>query len=133
MHTKRLVGKALRLLFVVMIVSGLAASAALAQPAIEPPEVTALMYPGDELVIDKTVTTPEIPPKPDIYFLTDSTGSMNTAIANVQANAAAILGLVSSPLTQFGAGQYKDFFAGNPFAFQNDAPIGSEAAAAMRL
>ena len=61
--------------------------------------------------IDKVVTTPAIPPKPDIVFLADTTGSMGPAIANVQANAGTIMAsvLAAQPDAQFGAASYKDF------------------------
>ncbi len=58
----------------------------------------------------KTVATPPIPPKPDIVFLADTTGSMGPAIANVQANISAIMTSVNGSVSdaQFGAAQYRD-------------------------
>jgi hypothetical protein len=38
--------------------------------------------PGGSLTIDKTLTTPVIPPKPDVVFLADTTGSMQSALDN---------------------------------------------------
>jgi hypothetical protein len=121
-----------RLLVVVLLLSFGANSALAAQPGITPPAVEALIFPGESLDVNKTVTTPEIPPTPDIYFLADSTGSMGPAIANVQANATAILSAVAAVTTdpQFGAGDYKDFFGlGSTYAFNNAAPIAADAGA----
>jgi hypothetical protein len=95
---------------------------------VQPPSVLASLAPGASLDVAKTVHTPEILPTPDIYFLADSTGSMDEAIANVQANAAAVLsavdGLANDP--RYGAGDYKDFQSPtqfDPYAFRNGAPI----------
>lgn len=92
---------------------------------VEPKTVSSdLLLPGESVIVDKTVTTPPIPPKPDIYFLADTTGSMGSAIANVRSNAAAILLQVAAQTAdpQFGAGSYRDF-PYDPYAFRNDAAI----------
>jgi hypothetical protein len=101
------------------------ASAAMAAPGVDPKNVELLLHPGDSTTITKTVTTPEILPKPDIYFLADTTGSMGPAINNVKANATDIMDAVDDVTNdpQFGAGQYKDFPAS--FGYQNDATIGT--------
>jgi hypothetical protein len=107
----------------------------LAQPGVEPKTVSSdLQFPGDVLTIDKTVTTPPIPPKPDVYFLADSTGSMGGAIANVKTNASTILTTVAAQTTdpQFGAGNYKDF-PYDAYAFSNDASIGDAAPALLAI
>jgi hypothetical protein len=94
---------------------------------VQPPSVTDELAPGASLDVLKTVHTPEILPTPDIYFLADSTGSMDDVIANVQADAAAVLttvdGLANDP--RYGAGDYKDFQSPqvDPYAFQNGASI----------
>jgi plastocyanin len=103
----------------------------------DPPEITSLsnLAPGGGLTQTKTIATPEILPKPDIYFLADTTGSMGPALANVKMNASQILNTVKANSSQprFGAGDYKDFrscgegetapcFAGD-YAFKNAAPI----------
>lgn len=102
--------------------------AAMAQ--VDPDFVQQEMAPGDTITVTKTVTTPEIPPLPDIYFLADTTGSMGPAIANVQANASAILAdiLAADATAQFGVGDYKDF-PYDAYAFQSTAPIDGDAAA----
>jgi hypothetical protein len=66
--------------------------------------------PSGSVTLTKTVTTPEIPPTPDIMFLVDTTTSMGPAIANVQANLGTILStvLTAQPTAQFGVAEYKD-------------------------
>jgi hypothetical protein len=66
--------------------------------------------------IHKTVTVSTIPTvQTDIFFLSDTTGSMGGTIATVQANAAAILAATSGlGNTAWGVGEYKD---GNVDAF----------------
>jgi hypothetical protein len=92
-----------------------------------PDSVEVTLAPGTSTDVAKTVHTPEILPTPDIYFLADSTFSMATVIANVQADAAAILAdvdlLANDP--RYGAGDYKDFQnpQGDPYAFNNGASI----------
>ena len=71
-------------LLLALVATLVASGVALAQVA--PPEVNATLAPGEMITIDKKVTTPDIPPKPEICFLSDSTGSMKDAIANVQAD-----------------------------------------------
>jgi hypothetical protein len=76
---------------------------------------------GQSVMITKTVHTPAIPPKVDILFLADTTGSMGPAISNVQTNASTILNTVrgSQPDSDFGAAQYRDFNCpADPFAYQ---------------
>ena len=103
----------------------LAASPVAADVAPDAVEVT--LAPGTSIDVTKTVTTPEILPTPDIYFLADTTGSMGSVIANVQADAASVLaavdGLTNDP--RYGAGDYKDFQSPqlDPYAFQNGASI----------
>jgi hypothetical protein len=107
-----------------LLVTSASAASAAGTPGVDPNHVELGLHPGDSRVITKTVTTPEILPKPDIYFLADTTGSMGSALGNVSANATSILNQVdavaSSP--QFGAGQYKDF-PSDAFAYQNDVSI----------
>ena len=81
-----------------------------ADGAVHPHMVDTTLAPGESVVVDKVIDTPVIPPKPDICFLSDTTGSMGGAIANVQANATAIMNSVvaSQPSAQFCAGEYKD-------------------------
>jgi hypothetical protein len=102
-------------------------TAAFAAPSISPKTITAVLFPGQSLTVEKTVVTPAIPPTPDIYFLADTTGSMGLAIGNVQAEAAAVLAAIKAiqPEAAFGAGDYKDF-PYDPYAFKNAAPIADD-------
>ena len=56
--------------------------------------------------------------KADIYFLADTTGSMEPILAAVRAGAGAILGGLAGFDFAFGVGNYKDFGSGDPYAFQ---------------
>lgn len=77
---------------------------------LDPASVTATIRTGDSSVVAKTVITPAIPPRPDVCFLADTTGSMGPALANVKANATMIMNLVRAvqPDSQFCAAQYRD-------------------------
>jgi hypothetical protein len=103
------------------------AAALAADPGVEPQEVNITLAPGGKTTVPKVVHTPPIVPKPDIYFLADTTGSMGGVLANVKANAASILsqvdGVAADP--RYGAGDYKDFPipASSPYAFKNGASI----------
>lgn len=57
-----------------------------------------------------TLTTPPLPPKPDVLFLADTTGSMGAALDNVKANIGNIMTnvLSSQPSAGFGAANYRD-------------------------
>ena len=49
------------------------------------PNVNQAADPGEVIHLTKTVSTPPIPPKPDIVLLVDKTGSMGGELANRQA------------------------------------------------
>jgi hypothetical protein len=87
-------------------------------PGLTPDTVDALIFPGESVDIDKTVHTPEIPPKPDIVFLADTTGSMGPAITNVKTNAATIMNTViaAQPTANFAVAEYRDI--GDAFVFR---------------
>src|SRR5581483_7648218 len=55
-----------------------------ADGVISPANVEAVIFPGSSVDIEKCVEVPAIPPKADIIFLADTTGSMGPALANVQ-------------------------------------------------
>lgn len=120
-----------RHLFVLAIITLVAAwsSAGLAvasNPGVDPNSVTVTLSPGASKTVNKVVHTPAIPPRPDIVFLSDTTGSMGGVIANVQANATAIMNSVigSQPDAQFAAAEYKDFNCSiDPFAYRLDQAI----------
>ena len=97
----------------ILVIASLTLGTALADgvhPGLEPATVDELVFPGDSIDIDKTVHTPEIPPRPDIVFLADNTGRMGGAIANVEANAAAVMAavLAAQPDAQFAVAYYHD-------------------------
>ncbi|WP_051366874.1 Calx-beta domain-containing protein [Hamadaea tsunoensis] len=88
-----------------------ATAASATDPGVDPSSVTVTLPPGGTTVITKTVHTPTVPPKPDVVFLADTTGSMGAAIGNVRTNAASVLSSISAaqPQAQFGVAEYKDF------------------------
>jgi hypothetical protein len=100
---------------------------ALALPAVaqvEPPVVTAELAPGGSMTVIKEVTTPPIPPNPDIYFLCDTTSSMGGVIEAMKTNADTILAAIvaAQPSAQFGVGNYRDF-PYDSYAFQHQLSI----------
>lgn len=106
-----------------LIVSGAAASAAVAAPGVSPSHHGDALAPGDSVTITKTVETPPIPPNPDIVFLADTTGSMGSSIANVKANASSILSQIKTaqPTAQFAVAEYKD--QGDVYAYRVNTPL----------
>jgi hypothetical protein len=83
------------------------------------PNVAQAADPGQVIHVTKTVSTPPIPPKPDIVLLVDKTGSMGGELANVKANFSSIVSQVKGlqPDAQFAVAAYCDF--GDPApAFQ---------------
>ena len=78
---------------------------------IEPPVVEDCVAPGESITVEKLVALPPIPPDPDIYFMTDATGSMGGLIDAVADNADAMLAAIvaAQPTAQFGVGYYRDF------------------------
>lgn len=114
-----------RLLASTMLVVAVSATPAFAAtPGVDPSTVEHLLAPGEEITLTKTVTTPVIAPKPDLYFLADTTGSMGSVIGNVKANASDILAAIDAAATdpRYGAGDYKDF-PFDPYAFHNGASV----------
>ena len=77
---------------------------------VSPSTVSQTVNPGAVITVAKTVTTPAIPPKPDVVFLADTTGSMGAAIANVKSGATGIMNQVRTAQadSQFGVANYKD-------------------------
>src|SRR5262245_6838154 len=114
MKVHRILGPRRVVLFVVALaILALAGIAAAANPGVDPQSVTNTVNPGDSFTVAKTVHTPVIPPNPDVVFLADTTGSMASTLANVQANATPIMNqVVATPgvgTPAFAAAQYKDF------------------------
>ena len=83
------------------------------------PNVDQAADPGEVIHLTKTVSTPPIPPKPDIVLLVDKTGSMGGELANVKANFSSIVSQVKAvqPDAQFAVAAYCDFGEPTP-AFQ---------------
>jgi hypothetical protein len=94
---------------------------------VTPDSVTGSLAPGASMTdIAKAVTTPVIPPKPDIVFLCDTTGSMFGVIGNMKTNVVAIMTavLAGSSDAQFAVAEYKDQTAGgDPFDYKLDQAI----------
>ncbi len=123
-------GRALSGVFVALV--ALCAFAVMpATAAVTPAAVVASLEPGGSVGVDKLVDTPAIPPNPDIVFLADTTGSMGSTLANVQANATAIMNavLAEQPTAQFGVSAYRD--VGDAFLFQLNQSITADVAAAQ--
>ena len=82
--------------------------------SITPTSVTADLAIGESLIVAKTVIVTEEPPTSapvDVFFLTDSTGSMGPQIAAVKASASTILADTAGlGDLQWGAGEYRDIF-----------------------
>ncbi len=118
-------------------VAALAAAAGAAFAAgVEPSSYSNTLASGSSVTITKTVHTPAIPPNPDIVFLSDTSGSMEAALSNVQTNAANIMNTVNAaqPPTataEFAAADYKDGRPGedpegcesDPYAFRLGQPL----------
>ena len=117
----------------------LASSVALADPGVDPATVSASLDPGASLTVTKTVHTPTIPPRPDVLFLADTTGSMGPSITNVRTNAATIMSTVAAAPgvgdARFGAAEYKDgdpnFCPTDPFAYRLDQAITANTAGVL--
>ncbi len=77
---------------------------------VEPETYSNALSPGSSVTITKTVNTPAVPANPDIVFLSDTTGSMGEAIANVRSNVGTIMNTIASaqPTAEFAAADYKD-------------------------
>ncbi|MEH0938511.1 VWA domain-containing protein [Micromonospora psammae] len=87
-----------------------AAAPAVAAPGVDPASVDTAANPGTSIPISKVVSTPPIPPKPDIVLLVDTTGSMGGAIATVRTNLQQVIDNVRGvqPGAQFAVASYRD-------------------------
>ena len=97
--------------------------------SVEPSSYASTLESGSSVTIKKTVHTPPIPPNPDIVFLSDTSGSMEAALTNVQTNAGSIMNTVNAgqpagAIAEFAAADYKDGRPGeegcesDPYAFR---------------
>jgi hypothetical protein len=105
-------------------------SAALAD-SITPDSFSATLMEGDSVTITKTVTVEDAPPTTapvDVFFLSDSTGSMMGYIASVKAGASTILSSTSGlGDVHYGVGEYRDF--GDAFTYRTNQDLTGDTAA----
>lgn len=103
---------------------------------VEPASYSNTLESGSSVTITKTVHTPPIPPNPDIVFLSDTSGSMEPALSNVQSHVTEIMNTVnaaqpSGATAEFAAADYKDGRPENedggcppdPYAFRLGQPL----------
>jgi len=115
-----------------LVIAGamLGASSAYAD-TISPSSYSATLDVGASVTIKKTVTVSAGRPttaRADIFFLTDTTGSMGGTISTVKSNFGAIAAGLSGDIA-FGVGQYKD--VGDIFAYNLDQDITTSVSAAQ--
>ncbi|WP_344313439.1 Calx-beta domain-containing protein [Fodinicola feengrottensis] len=112
------------------LIGALGIQSAAAAGGVDPANVDLTLGPGQSAVVNKTVHTAPVPPKPDIVFLADTTGSMGPAIANVRSNATMVMQTVAGQSNldaEFGAAQYQDFDSDpSDVPFQVDQDITSD-------
>ncbi|KAK3348919.1 hypothetical protein B0T25DRAFT_609227 [Lasiosphaeria hispida] len=89
----------------------------LASPGVLPARVSQRADAGSSFDISKVVTTPEIPPRPDVVLLVDVTGSMGNAISNIKTNLANVIATVKDgqPTAQFAVASFGDLNDPNGF------------------
>jgi hypothetical protein len=99
--------------------------------SIAPDTFTATIGLGGSVTIDKTVTVDEGgEPKVDVFFLTDSTGSMFGVIDAVKTSASDILTATAGlGDVAFGVGEYRD--VGDAFVYRLNADMTTSTAAAL--
>lgn len=105
----------------------------IAPPAITSITGAAIPTSGGTSTLFRSQITPRIPPKPDIVFLADTTGSMGDAIKNVRDNIASIMRQVLDVQTnaQFAAASYKDAppFCTDAYVFRIEQSLTASATA----
>lgn len=99
---------------------------------VSPADVSQAGDPGTSFQVTKTITTPTIPPKPDIVLVVDATGSMGSAINNVKSEMGTIVSTVqgAQPDAEFAVVSYRDTGDG-PALFQVHADLTGDPAAAQ--
>jgi hypothetical protein len=102
--------------------------------SISPSTFSATVKVGGKVTLDKTVTVNKgtaTTEKADVFFLSDTTGSMSPAISTVKSNFSTIVSTLPSG-TGFGVGQFKDKQnAGDPFNYNLDQDITTSVSAAQ--
>ena len=101
----------LRLLAVLVLLTGAVGMSSTAFADVDPPSVEAELMRGESLQVEKTVTTPAIPPIVDICLLEDETGSFGDDISNLNAAASALYDTIvaTAPGAQFAVAGFRDF------------------------
>jgi hypothetical protein len=93
--------------------------------SVDPASFSTTLGVGESVTITKTVTIDDAPPTDatvDIFFLTDSTGSMFDEIAAVQAAASTILANTTGlGDVAWGAGEYRD--VGDAFVYRQNTDL----------
>jgi uncharacterized repeat protein (TIGR01451 family) len=95
-----------------LVALGFSASVA-AGAGVEPVSYSNTLESGSSVTITKTVHTPPIPPNPDIVFLSDTSGSMELTLSNVQSHVTEVMNTVNAAqppgaTAEFAAADYKD-------------------------
>ncbi|MGW5097651.1 HYR domain-containing protein [Streptomyces nodosus] len=120
------------LLLLIGVVTGTAGGVPAAAPAsaVTPAVVDQPLAPGASLSVHKQVTTPVVPPRPDVVLLVDGTRSMQPTIDNVRENLSKITDRVRAeqPDSRFAVATYGDkvdeervFTVLQPLTFDLDA------------
>ncbi|HEU4454535.1 MAG TPA: hypothetical protein VFR81_15815 [Longimicrobium sp.] len=80
---------------------------------LEPAAFAAVLRPGETVVEHKTARLPASPPRGDVVFSMDLTGSMGGELNNMKVNAVAIMNAVGGviPDVSFGVTSYEDYAA----------------------
>src|SRR5205823_3507932 len=96
--------------------------------SVSPSSVSATLPVGGSTKVNKTVTINAGPASGlvDVFFLADTTGSMGSQIAAIQAAASSILSQASAlGNVAFGVGEYKDqpALSGDPYAYRLNTDV----------
>ncbi|MDV7145550.1 VPLPA-CTERM sorting domain-containing protein [Tropicimonas sp. TH_r6] len=101
--------------------------------SIDPDAYSATLAVGETTTITKTVTVTAAAPttaKVDVFFLSDTTGSMGGVINSVKTNASSILSSISGlGDVQFAVGEYKDIY--DTFSYRKNTSFTSSTASAQ--
>ena len=99
------------------------AAAGFANGTVTPPTVDVMLAPGESIVVDKQVTTPELPPVVDVCLLEDETGSFFDDISNLQGGTTASdiydTIVAASPGANFAVAGFRDYPV-SPYGAPND-------------
>lgn len=99
----------------------MAGGSVLAQVSLSPEKVEASLHPNESIVIEKTVTTPALPPKIDVCLLEDETGSFLDDVDSLKMAAPSIYDTViaKSPEARFAVAGFRDYPI-NPYGAEGD-------------